>query len=631
MVWDRTELPWLLRPPTNFRTQVKEFDSKEECPESGLRKLASFAMDNNQLSMLAKKLQQARNSSASLHGLDEISIAILANSSQELISNAIQATGLRYGLNIRTTDLPFDSIESIVLNPSSALYSSKPDYIVLSLTAHFFEGNNQSSAFDQPEKSGADKNRFNNILRCLKKNSQAGLILQTIPKPENSLLGDIDLKYPSTALSIISDVNSEIMNHAKSTDTCIDISRMAETIGLDVWHHKPQWHAFKLPFSQKVVPLYADALCRHVSAIRGGSKKCLVLDLDNTLWGGVIGDDGLNGIRIGQGSGEGEAFLDFQKFILALYNRGIVLAVSSKNTEDIARSVFQHHPDMLLKESHIAVFQANWLDKAKNIETIAKELNIGLDSIVFFDDNPAERDLVRQKLPMVAVPEVPSDPALYSRALSAAGYFNVITHSREDAARNEMYAARAEAIRLQDQFSDLFSYHQSLQMRIDFSPFDEVGQSRIAQLINKSNQFNLTTHRYSEDEVKKMRDDPSIITIQVRLQDKFADHGMISVLILKEDQPGRWGINTWLMSCRVLTRRVEEIVLVHLIALVREKGGSALVGHYIPTSKNSLVANHYEKLGFNLLEKNENDETYWELLLNNFEPNKQLLQLFNQH
>ena len=344
----------------------------------------------------------------------------------------------------------------------------------------------------------------------------------------------------------------------------------------------------------------------------------------------MIGDDGLNGIRIGQGSGEGEAFLDFQRSILTLYNRGIILAVSSKNTEEIARSVFQHHPDMLLKESHISVFQANWLDKAKNIEIIARELNIGLDSIVFFDDNPAERDLVRQKLPMVAVPEVPTDPALYSRTLLSAGYFNVISHSKEDAARNEMYAARAEAIKLQDQFSDLFSYLQSLRMNISFAPFDEMGQSRIAQLINKSNQFNLTTRRYSEGEVSKMLNDPAIITVQVRLQDKFADHGMISVIILRENQPYCWAIDTWLMSCRVLTRRVEEMVLLHLVTLVKEKNGSVLMGRYIPSPKNSLVADHYEKLGFKFFDKSENGETFWELLLDSFEPDEQLHQLFNQ-
>jgi FkbH-like protein len=354
-------------------------------------------------------------------------------------------------------------------------------------------------------------------------------------------------------------------------------------------------------------------VCRLLAAIRGKSRKCLVLDLDNTLWGGVIGDDGLEGIVLAQGDSTGEAFLDVQRAALELRDRGIVLAVSSKNEDAVARAPFVSHPEMLLREHHVAVFQANWNDKATNIAAIAQELSLGIDSLVFLDDNPVERGLVRQMLPAVAVPELPEDPALYARTLAAAGYFESVTFSAEDRKRADFYQDNSRRVALQSRVGDLDAYLESLDMEIVFRPFDATGRSRITQLINKSNQFNLTTRRYTEPEVAAWEADPEAFTLQVRLLDAFGDNGMISVVICRRGSAARWEIDTWLMSCRVLGRRVEQMVLRELLLHARERGIETLVGTYLPTAKNAMVKDHFEKLGFTLASRDASGGTTWEL------------------
>ncbi len=306
-----------------------------------------------------------------------------------------------------------------------------------------------------------------------------------------------------------------------------------------------------------------------------------------------------------------------QRLAFELRERGIVLAVSSKNDDETARLPFRKHPEMLLKEEHIAVFQANWNDKATNIAAIAKELSLGLDSVVFLDDNPVERNLVRQLLPEVAVPELPSDPALYARTLAAAGYFESISFSDEDVSRARFYQDNAKRVSLQTKVGGLDAYLASLQMEITFQPFDDIGRARITQLINKSNQYNLTTKRYSEPEVAAAQHDPRCLTLQVRLSDTFGDNGMISVIICREQSSSVWEIDTWLMSCRVLGRRVEQMVLREILEHARRQGIRKLLGIYRPTDRNNLVEDHYSKLGFTLISRGGDAATTWELYVDN--------------
>ena len=392
---------------------------------------------------------------------------------------------------------------------------------------------------------------------------------------------------------------------------------VAESVGLARWHDPLRWHDAKLPFALDAIPLYADHLCRLLAAARGLARKCLVLDLDNTLWGGVIGDDGVDGIKLGQGSAAGEAHLAVQALALDLRRRGIVLAVCSKNEDDAARIPFCKHDEMILKEDHISAFVANWTDKATNLRDIARALNIGTDALVFLDDNPAERERVRQELPEVAVPEVGDEPSEYVRILSMAGYFEAVAFGDEDRARADMYQANAQRSAAMQKIGNLDDYLASLDMVCTIRPFDELGRARIAQLVNKSNQFNLTTRRYTESDVAAFEASARAFTLQVRLVDRFGDNGMISVVIF-EDRGEDWVCDTWLMSCRVLGRRVEEAVLAQVAAAAIQVGAKRLVGEYIPTAKNRLVEKHFEKLGFHRIGDLEGGGTRWELELTGY-------------
>jgi FkbH-like protein len=386
----------------------------------------------------------------------------------------------------------------------------------------------------------------------------------------------------------------------------------------------------KFPFADELIPLYADHVARTVAAIRGKSGKVLILDLDNTIWGGVIGDDGLEGIHIAQGDARGEAHLAVQRLALDLRQRGIVLAVSSKNTDEVAREPFEKHPEMLLKLDHIAVFQANWNDKATNIQAIADELSLGLDSMVFLDDNPAERGLVRKLLPQVRVPELPEDPAYYARTLAAAGYFEAVAFASEDLKRAGFYQDNAKRASLQKQVGGVDAYLASLDMTIAFQPFDATGRARIVQLINKSNQYNLTTRRYTDPEVTEAENDPEVFTLQVRLADIFGDNGMIGVVICRPEGAGVWEIDTWLMSCRVLGRKVEHMVLREVLEHARAAGIVKLSGTYRPTDRNKLVVDHYAKLGFTKVEEHASGFTRWELPVDGADPQGAPMKVISQ-
>ena len=305
-----------------------------------------------------------------------------------------------------------------------------------------------------------------------------------------------------------------------------------------------------------------------------------------------------------------------QRTALEFRERGIVLAVSSKNEDTTARKPFKEHPDMLLREEHIAVFQANWSDKASNIRTIAETLSLGLESMVFLDDNPAERMQVRRELPEVAVPELPKDPALYSRTLIAAGYFESIAFLEEDSKRSSFYHENAKRAQILNQSSDMDAYLKSLDMEVNFAPFDTTGRARITQLVSKSNQFNLTTKRYTELEIKNFEDSPIFYTRQIRIKDTLGDNGMISVIVCKKNSD-YWEIDTWLMSCRVLGRKVEEAALQDIVTNARDNGATKLIGFYSPTDRNMIVKDHYKKLGFNKTSGNLKIEV-WELDIINY-------------
>lgn len=423
-----------------------------------------------------------------------------------------------------------------------------------------------------------------------------------------------EMRQPGSLGRYVASVNRSLVETAPAFVTIHDVDHLAASAGRWNWDDPRFAHQAKIPCAPEYLVDYAHNIASIVGVQLGVVRKCLVLDLDNTLWGGVIGDDGLGGIRLGQGSPEGEAFLAFQDYIKTLRLRGVILAVCSKNQEKIAREVFEKHPEMVLRLDDISCFVANWNDKATNLRMIAKELNIGLSSLVFIDDNPAERAIVRQLVPEVAVPELPEDVTGYVQVIDRHRYFQALSVGAEDFQRTEYY--RADSLRrvAQTSTSDMESYLKSLEMAARIAPIDVVSLERSVQLIQRSNQFNLTTRRHSAAELSAMLVDPSWITRTVSLADRFGDNGLISVL-LAQVNGDILEIDTWLMSCRVLKRGVEPCLLNHLCSLARERGITSIRGQFIPTAKNELVRDHYAGLGFTRVAGGADSPTTWELVL----------------
>jgi FkbH-like protein len=547
---------------------------------------------------------------------------VLSNSTIDLIVPALVASAARHGIALEVVQPSYDQVAQEALTPDSKVNSSKPDAVLFALD---YRGLPLKLSLGDPESAAATVQGAIGYLQALsngiKASTNAVCIFQSFAPPAESLFGSLDRTLPGTMRSLIDGINRELAEFVSgSGDVLLDVAALAETVGLSDWHDPQLWNMAKFSFSDQLIPLYADHVARVVAAIRGKSGKVLILDLDNTVWGGVIGDDGLDGIQIAQGDARGEAHLAVQRLALDLRQRGIVLAVSSKNTDEVARAPFEKHPEMLLKLDHIAVFQANWNDKATNIQAIAEELSLGLDAMVFLDDNPVERGLVRKLLPQVAVPELPEEPAYYARTLAAGGYFEAVAFASEDLKRAGFYQDNARRASLQKQVGGVDAYLTSLEMSITFQPFDATGRARIVQLINKSNQYNLTTRRYTDPEVTEAENDASVFTLQVRLADIFGDNGMISVVICRPGEAGEWEIDTWLMSCRVLGRKVEHMVLREILGHARVAGIHKLMGVYRPTERNKLVVDHYAKLGFAKAGEEESGLTRWELLVEAADP-----------
>ncbi|HEY8190803.1 MAG TPA: HAD-IIIC family phosphatase, partial [Alphaproteobacteria bacterium] len=443
-------LLWLPPPPADFAALCKVV-----VPADGdaLRRLSGYQLNDLQLTRLARICVSF---TAPPPGFESFRLAILGNGNSEFAAGALKASALRYGVWLETHIEGLGQTATAALDPANALYEFNPSAVLLSLTYHvlpaFTPGNNDALE--------ALKGEVILIRDSLRQNGNIPLIVQTIPQAPVSIFGSIDRRTVGTVRQQVAAFNDWLF----TTDMAVlDVAALAETAGLASWHNNGQWHWAKLPFAQNLLPLYADYVARFIGALRGRSRKCLVLDLDNTLWGGVIGDDGLEGIELGQGSPRGEAFLAIQQMALALRTRGIVLAVCSKNDDGNARLPFREHPEQLLREEHIAVFQANWNDKASNLEAIARALDLTPEALVFLDDNPAERDIVRRELPAVAVPEIPMDePALWPMILSAAGYFESVAFTDADIDRVTQYASNAQRESLKVKSRDIGDYLKEL-------------------------------------------------------------------------------------------------------------------------------------------------------------------------
>jgi len=609
-----TGLAWL-PPAQRFNDELKGLRSGAGPFGAELRRIATQGLSLAQLQRLGTVMEALVASERGCAPLLPLRLGVLGDGTLDFLGQILPPTGARHSLLLDCICAPYGQAIQTALDPHSALHAADCDVVLVALDYRSLPLCEPAADGAQAaERVAASVEVLRTICRGLRENGRSRLVIQTLAAPPEPLFGSFDALTPGAVGSMIARFNAAVAEACQDPSAyLLDTAALASTVGLAAWHAPAQWQVGKLPFALNLAPLYADHVCRLLAAIFGKARRALVLDLDNTLWGGVVGDDGMENLVLGAGDATGEAFLAVQRLALDLRRRGVVLAVCSKNNDDVARAAFRSHPEMLLKEEHIAVFRANWQDKPSNIRAIAEELALGLDALVFLDDNPVEREMVRSYLPEVATPELPDDPALYARTLAAAGYFEAVAFSDEDRARAEAYQANARRKALQQSAGSIDEFLAGLGMHARLQPFDALNRARIAQLVSKSNQFNLTTRRYSEAELQALETDPDAFTLQVRLEDRLGDNGMISVAVCRAAGGDSWEIEAWLMSCRVLGRGVERLVLRELVEQARRRGVQTLVGVYRPSPRNALVRGHYEALGFSLLREVGEGETHWTL------------------
>ena len=545
-------------------------------------------------------------------GLPKIRLGIISDHATQQITKVLKSALYEKGFNADIYESDYGTASIDTLDSSSDLHKFSPEFVIYSICVQKYRDRFLNT--ETPlERDNLPEMYLEECLLIIEALISKGItvIINNFALPVERQFGNYGLITNQSLYGSVLKFNSLLASATQKHQGCIinDVMYTANRIGSDRFFDERLWLSGKYPCAIGAIPSLCYSITDSISIRKGKLTKVLILDLDNTLWGGVIGDDGINGIKLG-GSPEGDAYISFQKYIKSLKQRGYVLAVCSKNNETTALEPFKEHPEMILREKDIAVFVANWNDKPSNIEYISRVLNLGLDSFIFIDDMPFERELVRTKLPKVIVPELPEDPADYifaienSRALEALGF------AEEDFQRNQSY--REEALRTKEQLvhGNIDDYLSSLQMKSECSMFKNQDIPRIAQLIQRSNQFNLRTSRISELQCNEyLKNDGSKFGVQVRLADKFGDYGLIAVICC-DIISNYIFITELVMSCRVLKRGVERLIMNFIFQECYKRGLLGVKGEYIPTAKNSMVENFYAQFNF---VKEQNETQIWVL------------------
>lgn len=519
----------------------------------------------------------------------------------------------------------FDQWAQDLLPPTSPLYAFAPDVVFLRLDPAALFPRTAADPFADADALDAERRdgiaQVRGLLEALARSAPAAtVVVHTFPLPEFAPLGVADLTAPESQRARFEALNADLIaliRERAPRALALDQERLEARFGKERVRDERMWFLGSLPFSDAFLPAVAREQTRFLRALKGKTRKCVVLDLDNTLWGGVVGEDGVEKLKLGGQSAPGNAFAAFQRALDVLRRRGILLAVCSKNNPDDALPAIESHPEMVLRKESFAALRINWQDKATNLVEIARELNIGLDSLVFLDDNPAERGQVRQRLPDVLVPELPRDPALYARALQELDVFDTLTLTAEDRSRSQLYAQQQERQAFAEQAAagDLHAYLHGLDMSVRLGRADAYTLPRIAQLLNKTNQFNVTTRRYTEAQVADLAGDASAMVCWAHVRDKFGDSGLTGVAIARSDGDA-WEVDSFLLSCRVMGRGVEDALLRYVAEAARAAGANRLRGRFIPTAKNAPAADFFSRMGFAPTgEGEEPGATLWERTL----------------
>lgn len=539
-------------------------------------------------------------------GFKKVKIALLSDSASQLLTNAIRGFGYTCQIDFDIYEADYNQIDLQVFDPSSELYSFNPDFVFINrcseklLKEYCKKERHEQTHFSVYNQHTA-RRYYDTITSRLAggANSKAKVIINTYPELNDGVFGNFAAKTASSFIYQLRKTNMHLMElsqECKDLFVC-DLASLQSDLGRSFVFDPKMYVNADMVYSLSFLPYIAKHVTDIILSITGSFKKCLIMDLDNTTWGGIIGDDGMEGIQVGY-FGMGKVFTELQMWAKQLKQRGIILCVCSKNTEEIAQEPFISHPDMVLRLDDIAVFVANWETKVDNIRHIQSILNIGFDSMVFIDDNPFEREIVKSGIPDICVPELPEDPAEYLQYLRSLNLFETASFTEEDEQRTRQYQEEAQRNMLLQSFDNEHDFLANLGMTSDVKAFDEFTIPRVAQLTQRSNQFNLRTVRYTEDEVKLIANNPDYYTISLTLEDKFGSHGLIGIIILHKQDAQTLFIDSWIMSCRVLKRGMEAFTMNIIVELARSHGFMQVVGEYLPTKKNGIVKDHYLHLGF---------------------------------
>jgi FkbH-like protein len=564
-----------------------------------------------------------RNLKKDFSSLPVCRMALLGDSATQFFAQAIKAYGYEEKISVEVFEAEFDQIDLQILNTDSELYAFAPEIIVVYPSAERL-WERLAGTEPQARVQFADSivSEIRGWWEAVATRSKAKIIHLNFVEFNDAVFGNFAAKTSASFPYQVKKINLELMNLAREQKHVFvaDIAGLSNRVGYANTHDPRLYAVAKVAFALDFLPVAAKSVLEIVNAINGKIKKCLIFDLDNTIWGGVIGDDGMENILIGE-LGIGHAFDALQRWMKELKNRGILLAACSKNEEDAAKQPFREHPDMVLRLDDIAVFAANWDNKVDNIKQIQRMLNIGFDTMVFIDDNPFERNLVRELLPEVTVPELPDDPSLFVSHLRSLNLFETASFSEEDLQRTRQYREEVKRGDFQKALTSISDYLSALKMVSLVRPFDDFSVPRIAQLTQRSNQFNLRTVRYTEADIDRIRKSDKFLTLSFNLEDKFGDYGLIGLIILEKLEGGAAFIDTWIMSCRVLKRGMEEFIVNQIAKHARQLGMERLVGQYLPTSKNKMVRDLYPQMGF--VQSNGK----WELDLKQFDGFETFIQL----
>ena len=596
-----------------------------------LRHLALGATDHRTMASLgrwAKRLAEHDNPAER----PEVRVALLGNATTTFLTPHLELLLSAHGFNPVIHEAGYDTAAWECLHPDSDTASFAPQVAVVVQSPLAVKDWPPITTIREEAQAWVQDyvDQWLALFEAANANMGCDIIVDTLHSLPLRPHGHLAPRLPGDRNTLIRAVNRDFADRAPEYVFLHDVEAIAANKGVGHWTDERMWFQAKQPMSFESMVPYVQSLARHIASMFRESAKCLVLDLDNTLWGGVVGDDGVAGLALGPGNPVGEAFSAFQDYVAQLKARGVILAVCSKNEDANARAPFKELSTMSLTLEDLASFKANWDPKPDNIRAIAEELNIGLDAMVFVDDNPAERSLVEQTLPIVRVLHLSDDPADYPGMLDRTGWFDTPRISTEDASRTQQYQDNTQREHLREQHTDYEGYLRSLRQEAVIHPFEELHIDRITQLVNKTNQFNLTTQRQNRSEVEDRMHSDDYLTAYVQLADRFGDNGLISVWYGRCDGT-RLIIEQWLMSCRVFNRGVEHLLMNYIAVQGGRRGITEIHGTYIPTPKNGLVANLYPSLGFQCANEDITGTTEWVLALDRYEPRNVFIETSNEY